>query len=170
MRFSNKYGLSKLRTMTKNLFLLLTACSIIFLVFSFTSDSYAQNPFPSNPEPSVYGMTILVQTFVHNSEGKLVTYLASDKFSMLNVEALSILLDAEESENDPIITIEEEKFQVIKRRVTIPYERENVIASTIIAHSTNGTLNMVARFAHDGYPLIPGDKVTTIWTFLRPHE
>jgi len=136
--------------------------------FSFSTNSFAQSDSDDTQVLSKYGITILVQTFVHNSEGKLVTYLASDKFSFVNLGALTNLLNFEESKNDPIISFDEKKYQVITRRVTIPYEKENVIASTIIAHSTNGTLNMVARFAHDGYPLISGDKVTTIWTFMRP--
>jgi len=82
--------------------------------------------------------------------------------------ALENLLQTEESENDPIITINGENFQVIKRKLTITYDKENVIASTILASSNDGTLTTVARFAHDGYPIISGDKVHSIWTFLRP--
>ena len=155
--------------MKKNYLYLLILFSIGTLaILSLPSNSFAQ----TNPEEktlvSEHRTFIFVQTFVRNSEGQLVTYLASDKFSTINFDALQNLLDFEESENDAIITINDAKFQVIKRQVTIPYERENVIASTIIAHSTQGVLNHVARFAHDGYPLIPGDKVTTVWTFIRP--
>ena len=92
--------------MIKRQFLLLTSTLIVsFLIISVTNYSYGQFPTPDNPKPSDYGMTILVQTFVHNSDGKLVTYLASDKFSFLNVESLSILLDSEESENDKITNV-----------------------------------------------------------------
>jgi len=45
-----------------------------------------------------------------------------------------------------------------------------VIASTILADSNVGKLTTVARFAHDGYPIVEGDKVHSIWTFLRPVE
>jgi len=140
----------------------------IILIASFANYSYAQSSTPQIQPLYEKKTFIFVQTFVHNSYGQLVTYLGSDKFSSVNRIALKNLLDFEESENDPVINLYGKKFQVIKRQLTIPYELENVIASTIIAHSTNGTLSMVARFAHDGYPLIPGDKVTTVWTFIRP--
>jgi len=157
--------------MNKHSLLLLITCIIGTLaIFSFTNHSFAQIPSSEKSILSEEEVFIFVQTFVHNSQGQLVTYLASDKFSSVNLGALKTLLDFEESENDPIINIDGKKFQVIKRQVTIPYEKENVIASTIIAHSTQGKLSMVARFAHDGYPLIPGDKVTTVWTFIRPVE
>ena len=77
---------------------------------------------------------------------------------------------SEVSENDPIITINGKKFQVIKRKLTITYDKENVIASTILASTEDGSLRTVARFAHDGYPIVEGDKVHSIWTFLRPVE
>jgi len=156
--------------MQSHLFLLIIFSIGTLMVLSLQSYSFAQTSPSDKPNFSQGDTFIFVQTFVHNSQGQLVTYLASDKFSTINFDALKRLLDFEQSENDPIITINGKKFQVIKRQVTIPYEQENVIASTIIAHSTQGKLSQVARFAHDGYPLIPGDKVTTVWTFIRPSE
>ena len=154
--------------MNTNYHLLLSALILgTFAIFSLSSYSFAQTSLDKQflSEQDTF---IFVQTIVHNSQGQLVTYLASDKFSLINFNALENLLNFEESENDPIININGKKFQVIQRQVTIPYEKENVIASTIIAHSTKGILSHVARFAHDGYPLVPGDKVTTVWTFIRP--
>ena len=155
--------------MNRNLVFLLIFFSIgTLMILSLPNHSFAQSSPSQIQFLSENNTFIFVQTFVHNSNGQLVTYLGSDKFSSINRVALNNLLDFESTENDPVITINGKKFQVIRRQVTIPYERENVIASTVIAHSTNGTLSMVARFAHDGYPLIPGDKVTTVWTFIRP--
>ncbi len=111
-----------------------------------------------------------MQTLLENSDGQVVTYLTSDKFTDLNKAALEKLLDKEVSDKDPIIEINGEKFQVIKRKITITYDKDNVIASTILADSTEGVLTTVARFAHDGYPIVEGDKVHSIWTFLRPVE
>jgi len=137
----------------------------LFFEYSFGQGTSLPNVFIGNTE-----MIIVVQTFVENSEGQLVTYLASDKFTDLNFAALDILLDSEASETDPLITINGKKFQVIQRSLTIPYDRENVIASTIMAHSQNDELVQVARFAHDGYPIINGDQVKSVWTFIRPYE
>ncbi len=27
---------------------------------------------------------------------------------------------------------------------------------------------LVARFAHDGYPLLEGETVISVWTFIKP--
>ena len=145
------------------------AMGIIFIA-SFTSLSFAQSPSNLPEFFSERDTFVFVQTLLENSDGQVVTYLTSDKFTDLNKDALQKLLDKEVSEKDPIIEINGEKFQVIKRKLTITYDKENVIASTILADSTEGKLTTVARFAHDGYPIVSGDKVHSIWTFLRPVE
>jgi len=142
----------------------ITALSLITLAVP----SHAQ----SSPEKQLidtsYGAFIFVQTFLHNSNGQLITYMATDTFTNIDSKLLENLLDSEANDKDPIITLEGKKYQVINRKLIIPYDKENVIASTIIAHSQEGKLKTVARFAHDGYPIEPGDKVTSIWTFIRP--
>jgi len=138
----------------------------IFIV-SLTSFSFGQ----SSNLPELFSERdtfVFVQTILEDSDGQVITYLTSDKFTDLNTNALEKLLDKEVSENDPIIDINGQKFQVIKRKLTITYDKENVIASTILADSTEGTLTTVARFAHDGYPIVNEDKIHSIWTFLRP--
>ena len=65
----------------------------------------------------------------------------------MNTVVLQKLLEKEASEMDPIIEINGEKFQVIKRKLSITYDKENVIASTILADSHEGALTTVARFA-----------------------
>jgi len=154
----------------KKYFTLLAISIVIILIGSFTSYSHAQSSFPPTELLSGLYTFIFVQTLLENSDGQVVTYLTSDKFTDLDADALEELLDTEVSENDPIININGQKFQVIKRKLTITYDKENVIASTILAHSVDGTLTTVARFAHDGYPIVSGDKVHSIWTFLRPLE
>jgi hypothetical protein len=142
----------------------------IILIASFTSYSYAQSPSVESDLVSGSETFVFVQTLLENSNGQVVTYLTSDKFTDLIRGELEKLLDKEVSENDPIIIINGEKYQVIKRKLTITYDKENVIASTILAASDDNSLRTVARFAHDGYPIVSGDKVHSIWTFLRPVE
>ena len=146
----------------------MTVVSVITLISSVASISYAQSVSNSPAFLTEFGTFIFVQTLLENSDGQIVTYLTSDKFTDLNTDALQKLLDKEASEKDPIIDINGQKFQVIKRKLTITYDKENVIASTILADSNEGSLTTVARFAHDGYPIVEGDKVHSIWTFLRP--
>ena len=154
----------------KKYFTLLSVAVGIILIASFTSYSYGQSSPAQTDLVSESETFVFVQTLLENSNGQVVTYLISDKFTDLNKDALQKLLEKEVSDKDPIIEINGEKFQVIKRKLTITYDKENVIASTILADSHEGALTTVARFAHDGYPIVEGDKVHSIWTFLRPVE
>ncbi len=155
--------------MKKQLFLvLLVVPFLVGIIFSSTNSSYGQSTEDENNFLSKTETFIFVQTIVENSDGQLVTYLTSDKFSDLYLSELDILLESEVSEKDPIVSIDGQKYQVIKRKQTISHDRENVIASTMLVNSQSGALKIVARFAHDGYPIIPGDKVQSVWTFLKP--
>jgi len=117
------------------------------------------------------GLFIFVQTTLRNSDGQLIAYLESSKFTDLNFEAVGPFLDHETSRgNDPIVEIDGEKYQVIRRVQSNTVTSEDLGASTILSWEDEGNIVLIARFAHDGYPIIPGDKVHSIWTFVKPVE
>ena len=115
------------------------------------------------------GLLIFVQTTIRNSDGQLVTYLESSKFTDLNLELIGPFLDFEASRgNDPIVTINEKEYQVIRRVQSKTFPMEDLVASTILSDTIDGKLTMLARFAHDGYPVSQGDTLESMWTFIRP--
>ncbi len=115
------------------------------------------------------GLFIFVQSTIRNSDGQLVTYLESSKFTDLNLERLGSFLDFETARaNDPTVTINEKEYQVIRRVQTKTFPRDDLVASTILSDTIDGKLTMLARFAHDGYPVSPGDTLESMWTFIRP--
>jgi len=112
---------------------------------------------------------IFVQTNLRNSDGQLVTYLESSKFTNLNQSALDSFLDFESSGgNDPIITIDDKQFQIIRRVQTQLFDSEGLVASTNLFDNVDGKPVLLARFAHDGYTTIFGDILESVWTFIRP--
>ena len=115
------------------------------------------------------GLFIFVQSTIRNSDGQLVTYLESSKFTDLNLESLGTFLDFEASRgNDPTVTINEKEYQVIRRVQSKTFPRDDLVASTILSDTIDGKLTMLARFAHDGYPVSQGDTLESMWTFIRP--
>jgi len=135
---------------------------IVLAIFGFT-DALA---FDTHIGGDVF---IMVQTSLRDSDGHLVTYLESTKFTYLDKPALESFLDYEASRgNNPVITLDGQKYQIIRRAQEITLISDNVVASTILSDNVNGNLTLLARFAHDGYPAIPGDKIESIWTFVRP--
>ena len=115
------------------------------------------------------GLLIFVQTTIRNSDGQLVTYLESSRFTDLNFKFLGPFLDRETARvNDPIVTINGEEYQVIRRVQSKTFPSEDLVASTILSDTIDGKLTMIARFAHDGYPVSQGDTLESMWTFIRP--
>ncbi|MEK6947113.1 MAG: hypothetical protein AABX32_05905 [Nanoarchaeota archaeon] len=130
------------------------------------------------PSSSVFGVTqthlgdsifVFVQTTIRNSDGTLVVYLESTKFSYLNAPALESFLNYEASRgNDPVITIDGQQYQIIRRAQSQSFNSEELVASTILSDSVDEKHVLLTRFAHDGYLTIPGDTMESVWTFIRP--
>ncbi len=138
--------------------LLIGILSITLLI----SSSFAQN---SQESSDVY---IFVQTFARNSDGVLVHYFENDKFTDKNLAALEVFLDFEaERGSAPIHEIDGKTFQLIQRSKVLEIDSYQLVASTKLEDSTNPISKNLARYAHDGFFLTPGDQTTQIWTFFR---
>jgi len=112
---------------------------------------------------------IFVQTSVRNSDGLLVTYIESSKFTDINKLALKSFLDFEASRGtDPVITIDGENYQIIRRAQSQLFDSDGLVASTVLSDNIDGKPVLLARFAYDGYSVVPGDSMEAIWTFIRP--
>ena len=138
--------------------------SLLFVfAISFTSFSYAQTQTSLDD-----GLYINVQSELRNSDGQLVSFLESSKFTDIDVLALHNFLDFEASVgNDPIMTIDGKKFQIIQRTTILTFDSENVIGSTNLSDNLDGQEILLARFAHDGLPVVPRDTLQSTWTFVR---
>lgn len=110
-----------------------------------------------------------VQTILRDSDGRLIAYLESTKFTDLDFALLDTFLDLE-AERDPPETAEigGRFYEVIRRVQVVPIDMSTVVASTNLTFEFDGQTNLLARFAHNGYPTVPGDVLESIWTFVRP--
>ena len=114
-------------------------------------------------------MFIFVQSIVRNSDGVLVAYLESTKFTDLNLSGLKSFLDIEVSRGiGPVITIDGQNFQVIRRVQSQSFDSERLVASTVLYDKIDDNPTILARFAHDGYYVESGDTLKSMWTFIRP--
>lgn len=112
---------------------------------------------------------VFVQSTLRDSNGAIVAYLESTKFSHINHDSLDAFLDYEASlGDDPILEIDGEQYEVIRRTQSKIFDETSLVASTVLSDSVGGNITPLVRFAHDGYPTASGDTLETIWTFLRP--
>ena len=137
--------------------------SFVFLLFPMS------NSFGAYQSELGDDIFIFVQSTLRNSDGVLVAYLESSKFTDLNKPGLESFLDFETSSgNDPIITIDEQNYQVIRRVHYQSIGYDGLVASIMLSDSVDGKPTVLARFVHDGYSVVSGDTMETIWTFVRP--
>jgi hypothetical protein len=135
----------------------------VFLLFPLNSS------FGATPTQIGDDVFIFVQTTVRNADGQLVVYLESTKFTDLNLSEVKSFLDSESLRaKDPIVTIDGIQYQVIRRMQSHTFETTDLVASTILAKTVDDKSVLLARFAHDGYPVIAGDTLQSMWTFIRP--
>ena len=73
-----------------------------------------------------YLVLIFVQTILRDSDGNLVSYLESSKFTDVDTQRLLKFLETEASEKDPVIVIGGQDFQVIRRVETITFDFQSV--------------------------------------------
>ena len=137
--------------------------SFVFLLFPMS------NSFGAYQTELGDDIFIFVQSTVRNSDGVLVAYLESSKFTDLNKPELESFLDFETSSgNDPIITIDEQNYQVIRRVQYKSIGYDGLVASIMLSDGVDGKSIVLARFAHDGFSVVPGDTLESMWTFVRP--
>ena len=137
--------------------------SFVFLLFPMS------NSFGAYQSELGDDIFIFVQSTLRNSDGVLVAYLESSKFTYLNKPELESFLDFEASSgNDPIITIDEQNYQVIRRVQSQSINYDGLVASIMLSDSVDGKLTVLVRFTHDGYSVVSGDTMETMWTFVRP--
>jgi len=143
----------------KRIFLIPLMFSFFFVVFT-SIEAGAQN------SKAISDIYIFVQIFVRDSDGNLVTYLETDSVN-LNREALNAVLDFEAKGNDPIYELIGKKFQLIQISHVTQIDSFELRASTKFFDTQDPTEQILARFAHDGYFLTPGDEHTLVWSFFR---
>jgi len=119
--------------------------------------------FAQNSQPASLDVYIFVQTFVRNSDGVLVHYFENDKFTDKNLAALDVFMDLEASRGNA----HGKTFQLIQRSKVLEIDSFQLVASTKLEDPTNPISTNLARYAHDGFFLVPGDETTQIWTFFR---
>jgi hypothetical protein len=122
--------------------------------------SYAQTP---------NNVSIFLQIQVRDSNGVLVSYMETHQVTIIDVAKLNLLLNQKSPLFEKsIVTNGDQKFEVIKA-TDIEVHTSGTIVSQNMISVTNGQHSQVLAVAdHDGYPVVPGDKVTAYWTLVRP--
>ncbi|CUR50893.1 exported protein of unknown function [Nitrosotalea devaniterrae] len=131
-----------------------------------SANSYADSIASTLESKKIY---VFVQVLVRNSDDQLIAYQETSKITIFDLAKLNQLLDQSSGKIDKsIITLDGKKYDLIKGTSVISPSSSTVVSKNIIANNLEGSSQILVEADHDGYPIIPGDKVTAIWTIIRP--
>ena len=130
--------------------------SVVFI--SLIGNSYAQS---FEQTRSIF---IFVQTQIRNSDGHLVAYLEANKVFISEPDLLNRYLDTQSPQ-----TFERagQSYELIQLDVQKEITEPDVISKTTLATVVDDKPILTVYSDHDGYPIVPGDTVTSIWTIIR---
>lgn len=138
----------------------LLAVLVVVSISIIPGNSYAQTQ---------NNMVVFAQIRVQDSGGNLVSYMEVTRITIPNVAKLNLLLDQNSAVfSKSIITDGDQKLEIIKATDVVVHRSATIVSQNLIS-ATNGQRSEVLAIAdHDGYPVIPGDKVSVYWTIIRP--
>ena len=139
-------------------------CIFSIIIFSvFSSEAFAQI---SQPENDIF--SIFLQITLRNSDGDLITYMESSKFSHVDNKIINDSLDYISSSTEiPIFQLNDIKFQVFIIEVVDEFDSSTMYARANYDVTIDEQTYSAARFQFDSFLTSPGDKVTSVWTIAR---
>ena len=139
-------------------------CIFSIIIFSvFSSEAFAQI---SQPENDIF--SIFLQVTLRNSDGELVTYMESSKFSHVDHKVINDSLDHISSYIEiPIFELTDVKFQVFIIELVTEFDSNTMYARANYDVTIDEQTYSAARFQFDSFLTSPGDKVIAVWTIAR---
>jgi len=128
--------------------------------------SYADSISSTLESKKIY---VFAQVEVRNSDDNLVAYLEVKKIAIYDLAKLNQLLDQSSGTVEKnMITLDGKKYEMIKGTGVVVHSSPTVVSKNVISNNQEGSSQTLVEADHDGYPVVPGDKVTTTWTIIRP--
>lgn len=109
---------------------------------------------------------VFVQTQIRNSQGQLVAYLEANKVLIPEPDLFDDVLDKRHPSAN--LTRAGQNFELVKIGIEKQITQPDVISKTALATVVDGKEAIIIYSDHDGYPIVEGDTVTSVWTVIRP--
>lgn len=142
--------------------IILSSLFLCVVCISLIGNSYAQS---FEQTRSIF---IFVQTQIRNSDGHLVAYLEANKVFLSDPDLLNKYLDTQSPQQT--FARAGQNYDLIQLDVQKNISEPNVISKTALGTVVNSKQVVMAYSDHDGYSLVPGDTVTSVWTIIRPSK
>lgn len=109
---------------------------------------------------------VFVHINIRNSNGQLVAHNEGYEIQILDLKSFNNLLDKQPVTSN--MQIAGQNFEVVQLVTSDKYDSPTVVSNQGIGITTQGQVQSLVNYNHDGYPVDKGDTVTSVWTIIRP--
>jgi len=111
------------------------------------------------------------ESIVRNANGQLVSYIENHRMAVIDVNHLNSILDYEVTLGDADVfatEIDGEVHEWIRMTKPQSFDEPTVRSTTQLGSLVEGSPVIGLSFTHDAYVFDAGDKLTVVWTVVRP--
>ena len=140
--------------------ILLVCC----IVGSSVGASFAQTVGPTPQK--VLG--IYVQIAVRDKAGTLVSYLETSNVKISDPGQFNQLVDQNIGQfKESTVNAGGQDIEILQVNDTFVHSSPTIVSLNLISLNTSSGPKQLVVADHDGFPVVPGDKMTTYWTIHR---
>jgi len=123
-------------------------------------------PQTAVPQQQIIG--IYAQIEVQDSSGNLISYLETPRATVIDPSRFNQLIDQNMNLfKSTMINVGGQNIEILKVNDTVVHHSPTIVSQNLISVTTPQGTETLVTADHDGYPVVPGDKVTTYWTIIR---
>ncbi len=143
---------------------LISAFIICSAMVSTMGVAFAQT---AGPEPQQV-LGIYAQIKVEDSAGNLVSYLETSNMRINDASQFNQIIDENINQfKKTPVNVGGQDIEILQVNESRVLQSSTIISLNIISLKTPSGPKVLVVANHDGFPVAPGDKMTTYWTIVR---
>ncbi len=143
---------------------LIPSALICCVLMSSVGISFAQT---AGPTPQQL-LGIFAQIVIRDSSGNLVSYLETSNVRINDQENFNQIINENINQfKKTTVTVQGQDIEILQVNDTLVHQSPTIVSLNLISLKTPSGPKVLVVANHDGFPVAPGDKMTTYWTIVR---
>lgn len=144
--------------------LLVAVALVSILAISSVGISYAQTTGPQQQQ--VLG--IYAQVEIQDSSGNLVSYLETSNVRIVDPSQFNQIINENVGQfKRSVVNTQDGDIEILQVNETFVHKSPTIVSLNLISLKTPAGPGTLVVADHDGFPVVPGDRMTTYWTIVR---
>lgn len=146
--------------------ILLALPVLLVLGMSSFGISFAQTSGPQQPQQQLLG--IYAQIVITDSSGNLVSYLETSNVRIGDPTQFNQIIDENMGQfKKTVVSTSSGDVEILQVNDTLVHQSPTIVSLNLISLKTPAGPKTLVVADHDGFPVVPGDRMTTYWTIVR---